>query len=1267
MASPAPRIALPELQAAAFRAGSGTRGPQRAPLRVSTPEDAAEREAVSAARQVMTMNAPPALARSEGGVIQRQAADETPARIPAASAGGGEPLPGSVRGFMEPRFGHDFGAVRIHTDTQAATLSQGLAARAFTTGSDIYFGNGQYQPETPGGRELIAHELAHTVQQGAAPAAMVQRSADLTLTPQPGPAIQREGIGGAIADFVGDQLSGAAEAIGDRVYGVLERLAPQLVPILRRGPEGVLDWVKERVNGAVQGLVDGAMGPVRTLAGIGRSLHAHVDPFLGWMREAAERIGRNDCKPISEAAARIEDVATRAIEPIVARVQELAGRVGSFFSGLWEQFGVPVWQFIQRHARAQWDMLQQLGDWIWNRTARIRNLAGRAWTWIKNRLGIGEGPEGQDGILQWVQGKARQAWDAIQARIAPYRSQINTALAVAGGIALLASPAGPLVLAGAAVVGLVQGVRWLRANLGHGDAIVRARAHAQTVLIPQALGAIRGATAAITRMAASVSGRLGEFSASMGRLVGAAASTAMHFLVDAAQWLADKAVELAAWATGKLGALAEWFETALGRLRQFLQPLPDFLGRVGALLLDIYGLPLLLAGRVWNAIPPCIRNPFIDWIVPLVLRQIAIFQELVRDNDAWQRTRADVMNIVRMVFVTKDLRGALNATFALILRVFNLPPELLAQVWRKVRSAWDTVMSAPVSFLRNMMRTVGRALLIYGGRLRDNLLFGLEGWLFREVAAQGIARPNSWTNPWDVAQFVMSVLGLSVSHVIDLIVERLQLRPETATRLRAWYARLSRAWDWIMEMRGRSPGEVTQSILQGAGGFALTVMESVVTWIAQRVGAELAKKAAAAAATAGLSGVLEAAQAIYAGIVTAVQWARQIVDLINRGLDATIDIARGVIDPAATVIEGAMRRATPVVIGFLAGLVGLGGAGEAIRDAIRNLRRRVDDVIKTIIDRLRAMFRAITGQGDQSDGTSVKARVAAYLRGRRVGNPDERQSLATQLINQFGREGLQGISFQPRQGTLDQVDVIASASPAERIALLNVNTPEGLQELRSLARAMSPFAGRTSIFVYYDTDRKPFGSRITQRGGGVPGHAEMYLLSSIPSLIDTIRRQRQRGRLLTPSGQPVPIHLEINRTPCDGCAHDRIVPLVINAAALYPDVPIALTISSASVAQGAQITSEPRIIELLSHGVVLTASSVWDAIKDQMVAARIQQLDYRNAQGRGLTITMDDVDRFRYEAGEVQELLDSAARKLNRSRPRTVSSGTGVGGGSSGT
>jgi len=77
----------------------------------------------------------------------------------------GQTLPPATRGFMESRFGHDFSQVRVHTDAQAAESARAVNARAYTVGRDIAFGSGQYAPGSSTGQHLLAHELAHVMQQ----------------------------------------------------------------------------------------------------------------------------------------------------------------------------------------------------------------------------------------------------------------------------------------------------------------------------------------------------------------------------------------------------------------------------------------------------------------------------------------------------------------------------------------------------------------------------------------------------------------------------------------------------------------------------------------------------------------------------------------------------------------------------------------------------------------------------------------------------------------------------------------------------------------------------------------------------------------------------------------------------------------------------------------------------------------------------------------------------------------------------------------------
>ena len=90
---------------------------------------------------------------------------ETPGIVSEVLHSSGEPLEAATRAFFESRFGNDFSRVRVHTDARAAESAQAVKARAYTVGHDVVFAAGQYAPRTAAGRQLLAHELTHTVQQ----------------------------------------------------------------------------------------------------------------------------------------------------------------------------------------------------------------------------------------------------------------------------------------------------------------------------------------------------------------------------------------------------------------------------------------------------------------------------------------------------------------------------------------------------------------------------------------------------------------------------------------------------------------------------------------------------------------------------------------------------------------------------------------------------------------------------------------------------------------------------------------------------------------------------------------------------------------------------------------------------------------------------------------------------------------------------------------------------------------------------------------------
>ena len=179
-------------------------GPIQAKLAVGSLSDPLEDEADRVADQVMRMPSPeiaptagpPQISRKcaaceeEQGLQKKEAGiaepdqSEAPASVYEVLRSPGQPLDEAIRAYFEPRFGHDFSQVRVHSGTTAEQSAKDVNARAYTVGHNIVFGSGRPAFGTHAGRRLIAHELAHVVQQSRFGASRGWNAAGKTITRQ---------------------------------------------------------------------------------------------------------------------------------------------------------------------------------------------------------------------------------------------------------------------------------------------------------------------------------------------------------------------------------------------------------------------------------------------------------------------------------------------------------------------------------------------------------------------------------------------------------------------------------------------------------------------------------------------------------------------------------------------------------------------------------------------------------------------------------------------------------------------------------------------------------------------------------------------------------------------------------------------------------------------------------------------------------------------------------------------------------------------------
>ncbi len=284
-------------------------------LKISSPADPGEREAEHTAKRIMhmpmaqaegavTAKSSPHAARFANTITQREPVriarkQEEPARTSAsvaseisASQSSGNPLPSGIRQFMEPRFNADFSKVRIHTGEKAAKLSRQVSAQAFTVGNQVYFGRDRFRPGSSEGRELIAHELTHTIQQGAA----IQRSVDASAVTQRSPSLIQRGLLSALGIDLDPRsyFAGKAAAIpGFTMLTVVIGFNPITGESVDRSAGNILKGVIEMIpvvgvhitsalnnHGIFDKVSAWAAGQFKALSDIGSSIKQSISDFI---------------------------------------------------------------------------------------------------------------------------------------------------------------------------------------------------------------------------------------------------------------------------------------------------------------------------------------------------------------------------------------------------------------------------------------------------------------------------------------------------------------------------------------------------------------------------------------------------------------------------------------------------------------------------------------------------------------------------------------------------------------------------------------------------------------------------------------------------------------------------------------------------------------------------------------------------------------------------------------------------------------------------
>lgn len=329
--------------------------------------------------------------------------------------------------------------------------------------------------------------------------------------------------------------------------------------------------------------------------------------------------------------------------------------------------------------------------------------------------------------------------------------------------------------------------------------------------------------------------------------------------------------------------------------------------------------------------------------------------------------------------------AALDAVRGVLQTILELKNMLLG-VLARASDVIGTILADPIGFLGNLVAAVRLGLDNFLANIGTHLQQGLMGWLFGALAEAGITMPETFDLK-GILSLVLQVLGLTYANIraraVKIVGEPVVKALETAAEIFRILITEGPAglWQYVKDQLSNL-GDV---IIGGIKSFVIErIIIAGITWLIGMLNPA--------------SAFIKACKMIYDVVMFFVTRAQQIMAFVNAVLDSLAAIAAGQIGGAAAAVENALARAVPVVIGFLAGLLGLSGISEKIREIIQKIQAPVNAAIDWVINKAVALVRAagkLLGLGGKDAGPEEEdpEKAAKIAAGKMAMHTEEQQLL----------------------------------------------------------------------------------------------------------------------------------------------------------------------------------------------------------------------------------------------------------------------------------
>jgi hypothetical protein len=576
--------------------------------------------------------------------------------------------------------------------------------------------------------------------------------------------------------------------------------------------------------------------------------------------------------------------------------------------------------------------------------------------------------------------------------------------------------------------------------------------------------------------------------------------------------------------------------------------------------------------------------------------------------------------------------------------------DMLLGVLARAAGAIGKIIKDPIGFLGNFVNAVKGGIMGFASRIEDHLVAGLKSWLLGALAEGGIQLPEKWDLK-GVVQLILSILGLTWETIKGRIAQKIppKVLDTVIKGFEVVQVLVSQGvgglWKWVLE----KVGDIKEMVMSQIQEMVATeILKAGITWLISLLNPA--------------SAFVKACKMIYDVVMFFVEKADQIKEFVDSVLDSVESIAGGGVGAVAGYIEKTLAKMLPVLIGFLASLLGLGGISGKIQKILATVQKPVMKVVDWVVGKavafgkkawagmkrlggkLKAKGKALLGKAKKKLG--IKEKTPEQIEKEKKARLDKGVAAGVRAVNRFAgklvgdrllRPVLAAIRLRYRMSLLEPVEqqgkwavhgVVNPEAYAGSKAEVGGNLDDIIKQLASpslpdLILALDYLSPETHAFVTY-----PKGMAHYANSSG--RHAEWNFDADIrANLLKKIDGRRYK------KGGAVPVTLRMNRTPCDDCS----AVLESLRSATIADRQINLTVLSSSAYGGKRwetwLMQHPgdarvpkpilrsgleKLASLKARGTKLGVWDIWSQISAGVIAgdSRLAGLDpellHRNAE-----------------------------------------------------